>query len=101
MAAEPQKFIVGKPLKIRRVNPDGVRSVPVNDRLITHTKQEFYITFSSIEPPTILDEKDLEDLQGIDAVARAKLVVSLDFAEAIIKALSINIENYKNEIEPK
>jgi hypothetical protein len=87
----------GKPVKISRVNPDNIRSVPVNDVLISHTRHEFYITFSSVEPPPILDEKDFEKLERIEAFARAKLVVAPKFIEALIKALTTNMDRYKEE----
>jgi hypothetical protein len=99
MEAEHTKLGVGKQVRIKRLNPDGIRSVPANDLIITHSKQEFYLTFSSIEPPPILEEKDLEDLEQVDALARSKLVISLDFSEAILKALSMNIEAFKQEMK--
>ena len=85
----------GKPIKIKRVNPDGVTPTHVNDMIVSHDGKEFYITFAEIEPPAILDEEELEQLSSISAVAKVKLVISPDFAEAIVRALSENIEKFK------
>jgi hypothetical protein len=82
-------------LKVERINPDNIRSAPVNDIIITHSQNEFFITFSSVEPPLVLDPKELSQLTAINAIARSKIVVSQEFLEAIIKALNINLENYK------
>ena len=89
--------MVGKPVKIVRINPDNVRSVPVNDVLISHSRHEFYITFSSVEPPPILEEKDFNELERIEAFARAKLVVAPAFVEALIRALSTNLDRFREE----
>ncbi|MFZ5515897.1 MAG: DUF3467 domain-containing protein [Candidatus Zhuqueibacterota bacterium] len=85
----------GKPIKIKRVNPDGVTPTHVNDMIVSHDDQEFFITFAEIEPPAILDEGELEQLTSINAIAKVKLVISPNFAEAIVRALSENIEKYK------
>lgn len=82
-------------LKIGRTNPDNVRSVPVNDVVINHSENEFFITFSSVEPPVIFSAQDLSQLGDVDAIARAKIVVSPEFLEVLIKALSVNLESYK------
>ncbi len=92
---DPPKMLIGKPVKIVRKNPDNIRSMPINDVIISHTQHDFFITFSSIEPPSILEESDLNDLQEVEAIARAKFVISPEFAEAVLKALSINIEKFK------
>jgi hypothetical protein len=101
--AEPKvskvrRKITAVQLSIKRINPDNVRSVPINDIIVNHSENEFFITFSSVEPPAILDPKELEKLSDINAITRAKIVVSPDFLEAIIKALTINLEKYKTNI---
>ena len=82
-------------LKIKRVNPDNIRSVPVNDILVNHSENEFFITLSSVEPPAILDAEDLKNINSIEALTRVKITVSPKFAELIVKTLSTNIEKHK------
>ena len=85
-------------LKVERTNPDNIRSVPVNDVIVTHSQNEFFITFSSVEPPAILDPNELSKLTAIDAITRSKIVVNAEFLEALIKALNINLERYKKNV---
>jgi hypothetical protein len=89
-----------KQVKIVRINPDNVRLLPANDFLISHTRDEFFLTFSSIEPPSVMEQIDLENLEQVEAIARVKLVVTPQFAEAMLAALTINIESFKKDAEP-
>lgn len=104
-AKTPKTKVKAIQLRIERVNPDNVRSLPVNDVIITHSQNEFFITFSSVEPPATLDAEAIRKMTQIDAVTRAKLVVSPDFLEAMIKALTTNLEahkkNLKANVKPK
>jgi len=84
-------------LKVDRINPDNIRSVPVNDIIVSHSQNEFFITLSSVEPPQILDPSELSKLTGINALTRSKIVVSPEFLESIIQALSTNLEKYKSQ----
>lgn len=84
-----------KKLLIVRKNTDNIRSVPVNDLAITHSANELFLTFSTIEPPLILDMEDLDKTTEIEGIVRAKFVISLTFAEAIVKTLSKEINAYK------
>ena len=99
MTMEDPKKVLGKHLKIVRKNPDNIRSIWVNDFLVTHSRSEFFLIFSAFEPPAILDENEFNKLEEIEAVARARLVISPEVAEAMSKALSINIEGYKQEVK--
>lgn len=86
-----------KQFRIKRTNPDNIRSAPVNDVLINHSINEFFITFSSVEPPAILDEEDFKNVNSIEAIARSKITVSPQFIELMIKALTTNLESYKKQ----
>lgn len=87
---------IGKQVAISRINPDNIRSVFANDLLVTHSDNEFFLTFSEIEIPPILEEKDLQNLTTIEAITRIKLIITPRFAEAILKTLSSNLDNYKS-----
>jgi hypothetical protein len=88
---------VGKRLPIVRKNVDNVRSIFVNDMLVNHSSNEFFLIFSSIEPPIVLDTEELNKLEEVESIVRTKLVISLAFAEAIVKTLSQEIETYKKD----
>jgi len=88
-----------KEVKIKRTNPDNVLPIFVNDVVVGHSLVEFIFNFSSIEPPLIIDPQDLQRLKSVDAVTRVKLVTTPKFAQDLLRALSINIENYKKSLE--
>jgi hypothetical protein len=88
---------IQKIVKIVRINPDNIRSVPVNDLLIGHNEEEFFLTFSSFEPPVILDKEDFARINETQAITRVKLVVTPKFAGKIAKVLSKNIERFNKK----
>lgn len=90
---------VQKDVKIIRVNPDNIRPVLVNDLLVSHTENEFYLTFSNIEPLGILEDSDLESIDKIEAIARAKIVITPKFAESFIRTFTNNYESYKEKLK--
>jgi hypothetical protein len=51
-----------------------------------------FLTFSVIEPPSITSEEDLDRVADVEAVAVAKLVLTPEFAEAALKALSLHLK---------
>jgi len=97
MSDKESKRKAQKQIKIKRSNRDNIKSTFVNDLVITHNRDEFVFVFSEIEPPFILDKSDFDQLEEIEADARARLVVTPAFAEKILNTLSVNIEAYKNE----
>ena len=90
-----------KVVKIARTNPDDLRPIATNDFLVSHSEKEFFLTFSIMEPPTILDVAELLKLHQIEAVAVAKLVLSPEFAKRILKALEKNIEGFESNDNDK
>ena len=97
MTNKTNSKVVGKQVRISRKNPDNVRTVFANDLVVTHTKNEFFLTFSEIELPPILEKKAFQELQEIEAIARVKMVVTLEFAKAIVKTFSSNIDTFESE----
>ncbi len=87
-----------KSVRITRVNPDNIRPVHANDFLVSHTAREFFLTFSQLEPLDIQNEEELEKIEKLEAIARAKIVITPDFVESVIKALSRNLDVYKVRI---
>lgn len=53
-------------LRINRINPDNLSSLHINDMLVTHTENEFFISFFQIEPPGITDVSEVKGLKNID-----------------------------------
>jgi hypothetical protein len=84
-----------KEVKIKRINPNGVSPVHVNDMLAGHDGKEFFLQFLEIEPPALLDAEALSSLDSVDAIVKVKLVMSPEFLELVIKALTENLEKFK------
>jgi len=89
-----------KQVLINRTNPEGLKPEYVNDFIVTHTDNEFFITFSQIERPALLSEEELDKLATIDAIAQSKIVVTPAFIERMLEVLSENYKKYliKNNI---
>lgn len=87
-SSKPKKF------RIKRINPDEISPIHVNDMMSAHTENEFFLTFSELEPPAELEESELDKIEEIYAVAKTKIVITPNFARAIIKTLSENIETF-------
>jgi hypothetical protein len=98
-AGQPADVGLVRSFVIKRVNPDNVRTAPVNDFVITHVKDGFFLTFSCLEPLPILDPADYEHIDSVEAIARAKMFITPEFAESMLSTLSKNLEAYKKEIE--
>src|SRR6266542_1434580 len=84
-----------KEIKIKRINPNAVTPIHVNDMLVSHDGKEIYLQFAEIEPPVLLDAEQINELNSVDAITKVKLVMSPDFLEAIVKVLSENLEKFK------
>ena len=91
---------VTKQFRINRINPDDLKPLYVNDLIVTHTKEEFFVTFSQIEPPAILPEDDLENIDSVNSIAQAKIIVTPEFFQKIIELLQTNFKNFLEE-EPE
>jgi hypothetical protein len=96
---EPKRMLVKKQVRISRVNPDNIKPVFANDFIVSHTDNEFFFTFSVLEPSEILDPADLDKINSLDAIAVVKVAVTPDLAERISKAISTNIEGYKEGLK--
>lgn len=92
---KPASKVKSIQLKINRVNPDNIRPILANDLLVNHTENEFFLTFSILEPPAILSQEDLGKTSEVSAITRAKIVISPKFLESIIKVLTVNYEKHK------
>jgi hypothetical protein len=100
MKKETSSDNVYKQIAIIRKNPDNIRSLTVNDLIISHDANTFYLTFSLIEPPIVFNSTDLEEIENVDALTRSKLVITPAVLEVMVKTMSDNLENYRKEIEP-
>ena len=86
-----------RPIPIRRTNPLGLRPAFVNDCTVSHTGAEFYLTFGLIEPPLVLSADDLDRLDSIESATVAKLALTPQFMQVLIKALSDNLKAFKEK----
>lgn len=88
-------------LKKRFINPEQVMSIHANEATLTHTNNEFFLTFYRIEPPLVLNEGDkkaLKEANDIDAVAVAKIVLSPSFARAVGKVFEDQLDKFEDSI---
>ena len=83
-----------KKVLINRINPEQIKPTYINDAIVTHTNDEFFITFSQIERPAILSEEKIKELSSIDAIAKSKLIVSPAFFKRIIEVFESNYKTY-------
>jgi len=83
---------ISKQLRINRINPDDIRPLYINDLIVTHTKNEFFVTFSQIELPAILTGEDIDKVDTVNAIAQCKIIMTPEFLPKLIEALQ---ENYK------
>lgn len=84
-------------LKKKFVNPNSVETIFANEMTASHTNREFFISFYRLEPYMVIDEEDkaaLLEKENIDAVMVSRIVVTPDFAKAILKALQENIDKF-------
>lgn len=97
--SDPGEDVKKKRVKITRVDPDNILTTYVNDLAVSHSNDEFFLTFSLLEPPMIFVEGDIEGIDKAEAVARTKLVVTPEFMEKVIKTLSRLYDNYKQGLK--
>lgn len=88
---------VSKQFRINRINPDGLKPLYVNDIIVTHSNKEFFVTFSQIEPPAILPEDDIKEMNSINAIAQSKIIVTPELFQKIIEVFQINLNNFLEE----
>jgi hypothetical protein len=87
-----------KKLRIQRVNPENISPIHVNDMTASHTENEFFLTFSELEPPAVLEESELEKIDTLEAVAKTKIVVTPNFVRAILRTLTENLATYESKM---
>ena len=88
----PEKL--GKSLLIDRTNPDELRPIYINDAILTHSNEAFFMTLSQMEAPALLDSSELDHLTKIESIAVAKLVMSPEFVKVLIDTLNENYSKY-------
>lgn len=86
---------IEKKISIRRTNPENIKPIFSNDFIVANNDDEFFLTFSLLEPFLIESEDELTEIDSIEAVARVKLALTPDFAKRVSKALITNIERYE------
>jgi hypothetical protein len=90
---------VEKKLLINRTNPDHLRPVFVNDLVLTHSSEAFFITLSQIEAPALMTEDEVQSVNDINAVAVAKIVVTPKFLKLFIDTMVGNYAQYLENIK--
>ena len=85
----------GKRLKKRLINPNNVRGEFANEMIVSHTDNEFYISFWRSEPPPAMSPEDLRDVEEADTILLSKIIVTPAFAELVSSILAKNIKTFK------
>ncbi len=97
--AKVVKKIAEKKVSIVRVNPEKIKQIFANDFMVSHNEEEFFLTFSIMEPFHIETEEDLAKIKTIEAVARVKIILTPNFTRRVSKALVTNIEGYDKKFK--
>ena len=97
--AKAVKKRVEKKVRIARVNPENIKPIFANDFLVSHNEEEFFLTFSIMEPLHFETEEDLANIETIEAVARVKLALTPNFIRRVSNALVTNIEGFDKKFE--
>jgi hypothetical protein len=82
---------VHKQIRIERVNLDNIRPVFSNDFMINRASNEYYLTFSVVEPPQIFSSDDLDAIEKVSAIAVSKIVITPEFAKELLDVLQRNL----------
>jgi len=91
---EPMRKIKLKEVPIVIDVPEDMKSVFANYMLITHTDDEFFITFCEFVPPMLVDETALEKVTHIKARALVRVVIPATRMASFVKAISENFAKY-------
>lgn len=88
--------------KLLPIRIEGANEVPMcyaNHVFVTHTLDEFYLTFSQLHPPYFLTEptkEEVEQLTHVPAKVVTRVAISPNKMKELVDALS---ENYKKFLE--
>lgn len=87
---------VGKWLTIRIEGTDEIPLCYANHIFVTHTPDEFFVTFSQVHPPYLLKptEEELKKLTHISARAVARIALTPNKMKELVDALTENYNKY-------
>jgi len=91
--------LIEKQVKIIRKNPDQIKPIYVNDFLVTHSDQEFFLMFSIVEPVHVSSQDELINIDSVDAIARVKLALTPSFVRKVSIALNSNIIKFDRRLD--
>ena len=97
MAEEQRQEIeVEKTVHIRIEGADEIPMSYVNHIFITHTTDEFFVTFSQIHPPYLLEptQEEVEQLTHIPAKVVARIALTPSKMKELIDALGENYQKF-------
>lgn len=87
--------------KLLPIRIEGAEEIPIcysNHIFVTHTRDEFFVTFSQIHPPYLLSPTREEIGQLTHAPARvvARIALSPNKMKELIKTLKNNYDKFSN-----
>lgn len=97
--AEEQKQEEIEKGKWVRIHIEGAEEIPmsyVNHIFVTHTTDEFFMTFSQIHPPYLLEptKEEVEQLTPIPAKVVARIALTPSKMKELINTLSENYQGF-------
>lgn len=101
MTENDERSITVESRELRKnfVNPNNVKTEFVNDMLVTHSPNEFFLSFWLTELPIILVQDEFDQLEEVDSILVTKVAVTPKFVKAILEALEINIKKFEEKHE--
>ena len=89
-----------------RIHIEGADEIPmyyVNHIFVTHTTDEFFVTFSQIHPPYLLEptKEEVEQLTHIPAKVVARIALTPSKMKELIDALGGNYQTFLTKQEAR
>ena len=91
----------GKLVRLEHTFPEDLQSHFISNIIVQHQPEAFILSFFEIWPPPILGDSDAEirrqadSIEEIEAKCVARLVVTPSKMEELIKAMTDNLQTYR------
>jgi len=92
-----KQVVTERRLPITFIVPEQLPVIFANHMLVSHTEDEFFLTFFQLTPPVLIEGGQLkfEDIKGAEAKAVARISISASRMNAFIEAQKRNLETWK------
>jgi hypothetical protein len=82
--------------------PDSIRSQYATNMVVQHTEQEFIISFFEMQPPLLLGNLSVDDIQSLPSIRAdcvARIIVARDRMPRFVEALQTNLQSAHSRSE--